>query len=202
MVPLRNKSSRGFTTKLLSWLSEVTMAFRIASTGSTGKYLILAICLSAGIAKADQFTITLSGSESGTGSLTTSNCFSNGVCTLSQLTVSIGADSGPSAFDMADDTTCSPLYNTVDHSIDGNCHFNNSENTTDELFFFEGSPDWQLNVNNQQAFSGTFTITPAVPEPSSVLLLVSVVGMVGFLSRRTLARSSTSNRRASYPGIP
>jgi hypothetical protein len=159
------------------------------------KVLILTLLLGAAGARADTFNIVFTFVEglSGSGSfMTDANC---SICTLGAglltFTADIPPDTGVNAFDLVDEPgNFSVTFNRPQDLLNG--------------FLFSSESDDQLTLRTftipfvrtlvllgppdiPDEFFGSFTINaapPAVPEPSSVILLVSVVAMVGLLTRR------------------
>jgi hypothetical protein len=155
--------------------------------------LTLLIVLS-GVAKADSFQITFSGTASGTGQFTT-----DGACTMCSpgaglLTwlVGIGPDTGPNAFDITDDgpATATITYDRLTNSFSSVGTFNSENN---DFFILMSNDTWSLS-SLAGDFSGTYTVTPVgTPEPSTLWLL--------FLSVLVLAGRMAWRRKTHYAAI-
>jgi hypothetical protein len=137
----------------------------------------------------DIFAITLTGnpgSPSGSGIFTT-----DGICGFCQpfslgllsLTINIGPDSGPNAFDISDDIFYQAFYNRPANNLRYDAE--NSE-TNDILHMIEGN--WSLGVPGIVLGSGTYSVAPA-PEPRSLFLLMPIVALVGLRWRHQRHRA-------------
>ena len=163
---------------------------------SHGAFLVLILLLGAAGARADTFNIVFTGSISASGSFTTdgscSSC-SMGAGLLS-FTVDIGQDTGVKAFDLDDPGAMFLTFDRPTAVLIGDLL--NSE-TADALTLrsiLTGTPNFFFGtIQVPDRFSGTFTINAAtVPEPSPVILLVTVVAMAGYLTRRKLLAGGLS----------
>lgn len=117
------------------------------------------------------------------------------VCTpaagLLTFTASLGADTGSSAFDEADDAGRSGL-----EFLPGGLNLStltplvNSE--TGDILLLTGMPGGGFYSLENGSFSiigaGDMILTPTagVPEPRSVILLVTLIALVGYLTRRKI----------------
>jgi hypothetical protein len=153
---------------------------------------LVALCaLSSAPLRAGIFDITLSGSLSGSGALSTDGLC--GFCVpgagLLSLTINIGPDSGPDAFDISDDNDMfagPPVYSSVAKGLGYNA--TNSE-TQDVLhMLFTGSGAWTLERPGV-VDRGTYSITPAIPEPPSLFLLTPILALVGLRWRHQRHRA-------------
>ncbi len=160
--------------------------------------VVLLLLLGAAGASADVFNITFSGGLAGTGSLTT-----NGTCLdcalglgLLSFSADIGLASGASAFDIVDDGNASLLHfdrgSLTLWEVGGTDLFDSE--THDSLGFF-GSPgnhNVSSHPNTGGILFGSYIVSPttAVPEPSSVIFLVTLVVILQFLSYRKTPRPS------------
>jgi hypothetical protein len=154
---------------------------------------ILALTVCSVPLRADLFNITLSGiTPSGTGTFST-----NGTCTTCMLgsgllsfTINIGPDTGAKAFDSTDDGALSGEYDRATNLF----FFQAIDSETGDGIQTTSSTTYALNTgtSGSTVFSGTVTVTPAapaVPEPSSVVLLI-----VGLLSLSLMHRRSRNIR--------
>src|SRR5499426_1613625 len=147
------------------------------------------VCLGdAACASADEFTLTFTGDLSGTGSMTTDGICST--CTktagLLSLTINLGSFSGASAFDIVDDDLGfgGPAYNRSSNSLDAPL-WDLSESPGAQLVI-SSQGSWEVSAFVGGRFSGTYAISPAiaaVPEPNTFAILVTAVGLLGFMIR-------------------
>src|SRR5215831_7407529 len=172
----------------LAPLSPCLSPFRVVLPIVSGAFWVLVCLVDVPLVAADEFTLTFTGDLSGTGSMITDGiCFT---CTktagLLSLTINLGSFSGASAFDIVDDDLGfgGPAYNRSSNSLDA------------PLWDLSESPGAQLVISSQGSweesafvggqFLGTYAISPAiaaVPEPNTFALLVTAVGLLGFMIR-------------------
>jgi hypothetical protein len=149
---------------------------------------LVALCAlsSVPLRASDIFDITLTGTLSGNGTFTTDGtceiCEPYGAGLLS-LTIDIGRNSGPNAFDLIDDSLAAAAYIRSENSLTYAAI--NSE--TDDIFDMTVSL-WSL-TRVGMVDSGTFSVTE-VPEPSSLFLLMPGVALVGLRLRHQRLRRS------------
>jgi hypothetical protein len=137
------------------------------------------------LAHADVFYISFTGDLTGTGSFTT-----DGTCqvcsfpgSLLTATVSLGANTGSSAFDTVDDSVALNFDRTLnffDPSI-----WTNSE--TGQNLYFLPDRDWELGTNPQNFVHGKYSVS-SVPEPGSVSLFLTVIATVTLVGRKRRIR--------------
>ena len=168
-------------------LSPRLSPFRVVLPIVFGTLLVLVCLVDVRFAAADEFTLTFTGGLSGTGSMTTDGICST--CTkgggLLTLTINLGSFSGASAFDIVDDffTFGCPCYDRSSNSLDAPL-WDLSESPGAQLVI---SPlGWEISAFVGGQFLGTYAISPAiaeVPEPNTFALLVTAVGLLGFMIR-------------------
>ena len=151
---------------------------------------LVALCAlsSAALRASDIFYITLTGntgSVSGNGTFTTDgicvDCFAppSGTGILS-LTINIGANNGPDAFDISDDAS-DAVY---DRAANGLFYMATNSETGDQLVMGPTFSTWDLrDAAGFITDSGTYSVAPA-PEPRSLFLLMPVVAIVGLRWRK------------------
>ena len=168
-------------------LSPRLSPFRVVLPIVFGTLLVLVCLVDVRFAAADEFTLTFTGGLSGTGSMTTDGICST--CTkgggLLTLTINLGSFSGASAFDIVDDffTFGCPCYDRSSNSLDAPL-WDLSESPGAQLVI---SPlGWEISAFVGGQFLGTYAISPAiaaVPGPNTFALLVTAVGLLGFMIR-------------------
>src|SRR5215469_2398246 len=142
---------------------------------------LVALCaLASAPLRADIFDITLTGnpaSPSGNGTFST-----DGTCTLCtpgsgllSLTVNIGPNSGPDAFDISDDALGTlVLYQRSTNTL----AYQGTNSETNDFLDMELNI-WFLTRAGSTIGSGTYSVTPTpVPEPRSLFLLMPIVALV------------------------
>jgi len=160
-------------------------------------------------ATADEFTLTFTGDLSGTGSMTTDGSCST--CTkgggLLSLTINLGTFSGASAFDIIDDDLGfgGPAYNRSSNSLDAPL-WDLSESPGAQLVI-SSRGSWEISAVVGGQFVGVYVISPTiapVPEPNSFVLLVTAIGLLGFMIRgkNTLRVRNQGYRPAGCEGMP
>ena len=169
--------------------------------------LLAFVCLvDVPFASADEFKLTFTGDLSGTGSMTTDGICST--CTkaggLLSLTIDLGSFSGASAFDIVDDDLGfgGPAYNRSSNSLDAPL-WDLSESPGAQLVI-SSQGSWEVSAFVGGRFTGTYAISPAiaaVPEPNTFALLVTAVGLLGFV---ILGKTHSARRRPGTldPGAP
>lgn len=159
--------------------------FRLARQARLLLPLAVLLLMSAATLKADSFTVAFTGSVSGTGQFST-----DGICNLCKpglgllsLTVNLGPDFGPNAFDITDDLE-SALNDLFARSTDMLFVREIDSETNDGLDMtpFVGGGLWSLDESSGHVLVGSYSIAP-VPETSSVGLLLSVLALVVPLGR-------------------
>src|SRR5215467_8207714 len=169
-------------------LSPRLSPFRVVLPIVFGALLVLVCLVDVRFAAADEFTLTFTGGLSGTGSMTTDGICS--VCTkgggLLSLTINLGSFSGPSAFDIVDDDLGfgGPAYDRASNSLDAPL-WDLSESPGAQLVI-SSQGSWEVSAFVGERFTGTYAISPAiaaVPEPNTFALLVTAVGLLGFVIR-------------------
>jgi hypothetical protein len=140
---------------------------------------LVALCAlsSVPLRASDIFDITLTGGLSGNGTLTTDGTCPNCIPVIGgllSLTINIGPDSGADAFDITDDNLGVAEFFRTMRILTYSA--TNSE-TGDMLHMFQFST-WIWEGGGAGA-AGTYSITPEVPEPRSLVLLMPAVALVG-----------------------
>jgi hypothetical protein len=173
---------------------------------------LLALCAlsSVSLRASDIFDITLSGTTlSGSGTLTTdgicSDCFP-GLGLLS-LTINIGINSGPAAFDIIDDFDTGAPPTEYDRSNNLLTYGRINSETGDSVLLTR-SPfrAWSLSHGGMVEAIGGVSITPAAtPEPPPLFLLMPIVAILVLRWRyplfcRPVSSSPTPREEVVQPG--
>jgi len=187
-------------------LSPRLSPFRVVLPIVFGALLVLVCLVDVRFTAADELTLTFTGGLSGTGSMTTDGICS--VCTkgggLLSLTINLGSFSGASAFDIVDDFVefgC-PCYDRSSNSLDAPL-WDLSESPGAQLVI---SPlGWEISAAVGGQFLGTYAISPAiaaVPGPNTFALLVTAVGLLGFVVRGKAHSARAIEDTATPDGVP
>jgi len=187
-------------------LSPRLSPFRVVLPIVFSALLVLVCLVDVRFTAADELTLTFTGGLSGTGSMTTDGICS--VCTkgggLLSLTINLGSFSGASAFDIVDDFVefgC-PCYDRSSNSLDAPL-WDLSESPGAQLVI---SPlGWEISAVVGGQFLGTYAISPAiaaVPGPNTFALLVTAVGLLGFVVRGKAHSARAIEDTAMPDGAP